>query len=477
MKPTKEQKIIHDYVLRNDGLTMTSAVAGSGKTTLLVTIANSIEKQIKGATGLYLAYNKSVATEAQKKFPKSIKCSTTHSLAYRAVVTPLKLSIGDLSYRTITEKIDYDTKLEIVQTISEYCVSSSTSFNKFASARELSPKVTKLCIKYLNAMASGKMGCTHSFYLKLYHLMLESGDITYPEFTIIALDEAGDLNPVTLAIFNLLPAKKKIMVGDPYQNIYTFNHTINCFAVMHGKGKLLPMSQSFRVKDTLATQIETFCQANIDPNMEFRGIHIEDMTISSKLFIARTNSALIAKMIECNKLGISYGLVRTPKQIFELQLILCSLKYRGFISNSKYKFLQADIDLYYTKEKLRDTYKTPLQFIKMLHADDIEIATAINTIFRYGSASIIECYSEASKHSKRGQTYLLGSCHSVKGLESDQVELSNDMNTSIEVVVKDLKTGERIREDLTLEETTELNLYYVACSRSRKSVINAEHLL
>ena len=74
MNLTKEQSTIVEHVKANTGLTKTSAEAGSGKTTLLT----AISKALPEGKGLYLAYNKSVATEAQRKFPKWVSCSTTH---------------------------------------------------------------------------------------------------------------------------------------------------------------------------------------------------------------------------------------------------------------------------------------------------------------------------------------------------------------------------------------------------------------
>src|SRR5690554_2896199 len=60
------------------------AAAGTGKTSTL--------KLLSAATpdrhGLYLAFNKSVAVEAQASFPDNTTCSTVHSLAYRQVVDP-----------------------------------------------------------------------------------------------------------------------------------------------------------------------------------------------------------------------------------------------------------------------------------------------------------------------------------------------------------------------------------------------------
>lgn len=472
MNLTKEQSTIVEHVKANTGLTKTSAVAGSGKTTLLT----AISKALPEGKGLYLAYNKSVATEAQRKFPKWVSCSTTHSLAYQTVFKTYKLHLGDFSYRAITHPVPFETKCNIVEHIDHFCLSKFRSFDDYAVSLELSPVFTTLCKHYLELMSKGKIGCTHPFYLKLFHILLAQNQITFEPFDLIMLDEAGDLNEVTLDIFELLPATRKILTGDPYQNIYSFNKTINCFAALKNKGTLLPMTQSFRVSDVIASKIEKFCQKYLDPNMHFKGVPIADKTINSRLYIARTNASLITKMMELNRLKIPYGLVRKAKQIFNLHLTLISLKRGGFVAAPELKYLQDDVDTYYKDKELQLEYKTHLNYIREIHNYDSGLVNTINSLYKYGQATIINTYEEARKHEKLNQSYMLGTSHAVKGLESDYVELADDMNLSILDITEALAAGKLKLEDLTQEQISELNLYYTACSRARKELVNAAHL-
>lgn len=475
MKATPEQKIIIDYISENDGLVMSSAVAGSGKTTLLVAIANTLAKKNNAKSGLYLAYNKAIATEAQKRFPSYVKCCTTHSLAYKPTVIEHNLKLGFFNYRSILESIKYDRKCAIVDYIKEFCLSEYTSFDNFAEAMNIPQATVTLANKYLNLMESGKIECNHEFYLKMFHIMLANNIIEFDEFDFIALDEAGDLNPVTLEIFNLLPAKKKIMVGDKLQNIYAFNHTINCFEVMKDHGITFPMSQSFRVNKKIAKRIEKFCQKYLDPNMSFKGVKIEDKSIDTRAFISRTNSALIGKMIELNEQSIPYGLTRTPKQIFALPLALCNLRLGGFIPLPEYKHLQDDVNEFYQSRDLMENHRSVLAYLRFKHDDDLALQNAINVIIRYGKSAIINCYNEASKHTKANQFYTLGTAHSTKGLEFDSVTLADDTNSAISPILNLLNNGVEL-DALSDEVRSELNLYYVACSRAKKELNNAVHL-
>ena len=57
------------------------SVPGTGKTTTLVKYA----EQRPHIRFLYVAFNKSVACEAERRFPKNVECKTVHSLAFSDV--------------------------------------------------------------------------------------------------------------------------------------------------------------------------------------------------------------------------------------------------------------------------------------------------------------------------------------------------------------------------------------------------------
>lgn len=58
-----------------------NSITGTGKTTTLVKYA----EQRPDLRFLYVSFNKSVASEAQRSFPKNVSCKTIHSLAFQDV--------------------------------------------------------------------------------------------------------------------------------------------------------------------------------------------------------------------------------------------------------------------------------------------------------------------------------------------------------------------------------------------------------
>jgi len=470
MKPTSEQQQIIDHISTTDDLVLVDSIAGSGKTSLLV----AISKAIPHKNGLYLAYNAAIAAEASRKFPKSTHCITTHALAYRAVVKQHKLFVGSFSTRDIKTPMAYDDKLLIVDYLREFCLSSFTSFPLFAKDRELPPIITTQIASYLDKMQTGKIEVTHEFYLKYFHILLANGTVNYNDFDFIMLDEAGDLNEVTLAIFKLLPSKKKIAVGDKHQNIYRFNHTINCFTVLANEGTHFKMTQSFRVASSIAKAIESFGQRYFSPSFEFKGVNLPDSTINTRADITRTNAALIHHMIQLNEMSTPYSLVRRASEIFKLPLMLCAIKYQGFISDPGYKHLQTDIDLWHESDDLKKTHSTVYGYFLYLYEEDLQLTQACRLILRYGKGQIFEAYTEAAKHEKTSQPLTLATAHSCKGLEFDEVVIASDLNDSIAKISTRLQSStSSLLSDTEIES---LNLYYVACTRAAKALYGASYI-
>jgi len=262
MNLTTEQQTIVSHIKTIDpvdeSIVLIDSVAGSGKTTLLVNIA----KELDLPNGLYLAYNKSIATEAKKKFPKSVNCSTTHSLAYQAVVKPYNLLLGDFSYRSIKERITYEHKLEIVNLIKEFCLSRFLDFDSFAEDASqlvtITPFTISLCNSYLAKMYSSEIECTHDFYLKVFHLALADNLIDYPPFSYVMLDECvvgrtgiktdNGVMSIT-SLYNLYSKGKKLPLAKSYNHktgVFEYKPIVEVFS--NGKKDTLTVTTTSGIK-------------------------------------------------------------------------------------------------------------------------------------------------------------------------------------------------------------------------------------
>lgn len=471
MNLTQEQEEITNYIkgIKDSELILVDSVAGSGKTTLL----NAIAEVLPTGQSLYLAYNKAIATSSSKKFPSYVDCRTTHSLAYRATVKQLGLRIGFFGPKDIRERLSYDDKVDLVESIREFCLSSYLSYDEFAKDNIASDP--ELAGKYLNMMYEGEIEATHDFYLKAFHLLLASDGIEQVPYELVMLDEAGDLNQVTLEIFRLLEGRVKVAVGDPYQNIYTFNHTINCFEKLKNEGTSFKLSKSFRVPNHIAAPVEAFCKAYMDPNMVFSGTDSKSAEIKTRGYISRTNAGLIGKIVELNKDNTPYGLVRKAQEIFKVPLMVAGLKYQGKIFDTAYKHIQEDVDDWYENvNNIKALNPSMLGYLKSKYDQDVGLVQAISMVIKYGRGGIFEAYAEAKDHEGKKQDFTLLTAHSSKGLEFDEVILAPDMNLCVEGTINALKLDKEY--PLTTTERESLNLYYVACTRALSKLRNAVYL-
>ena len=462
----------------DDHILKVSAVAGSSKTYTLTKIADALPHTAQ----LYLAYNKAIATEASEKFPSYVQCKTTHSLAYTPIVKyglnldgevgKPRVVVSSFTYRDIKEKIDYDTKLLLVQYLEAFYLSRHCTLYDFCIEYNLEDDIYDILYKYFMAMVNNTIPCTHSFYLKMYHILLVTGCIHYDKpYDLLLLDEAGDLNPVTLEIFKALPARVKIMVGDPFQNIYSFNHTINGFHALRDIGVTKTLSTSFRCSTAIADTVESFCQRHLDPSFVFHGIDHADTTIRSEAIISRTNSGLIEHMISLTEAHIPFHTTRPPKEIFADMLTLMTLKEGCKILNHNLKFIQKDVDEYFKSKSLQSKYKTCLIYINALYKEEERsIKIAAQTIFNHGATDIYAAYNFAKKCDESSETFplTLTTAHSSKGLTFDSVTLSDDFDLDD---ILEMPSDER-----QPSQVEEIRLYYVACTRSRLKLVNAKYL-
>lgn len=468
MTTTVEQSAIITFVQDavkedRDEIILVPAVAGAGKTYLL----QQLVKNVRHTSGVYLSYNKSIATEAATKFPSSIKCLTANALAYRNTVKQLGLRVGNFGYKEIKEKIPYESKAEVVAVLKEFCLSSYLEFDEFVEAKQVSAVVAPVVKRYLEKMYSGEIECSHDFYMKTFHIHLADGSMTFQKEDFLLIDESGDLNEVTLEIFKLFPARIKVAVGDSSQNIYGFNHTVNAFELLSNEGTTFQLTKSFRVSEKIAQRISAFCQKHVDSEMQFEGIALDNDTIESRAIISRTNSGMVGAMIGLIADGIPFKLVRSPQEIFKVPLMVCYFKYQGEILDPVYKHLQDDIDEWYEDENLRREFKSPLAMLSERYEFDIPLINAIRLVLSKGKQTILSTYDKVQQQLNVPSTLTLATAHSVKGLEFDEVIILDDLNSSVEAAVMNPTAAESIQE---------LNLYYVACSRARKALHNAIHM-
>lgn len=480
MTHTPEQStIIKTCLDPNVKLVTVEAVSGAGKTATLIEIA----KALKPKSGLYLAYNKAIATEASSKFNgTAIECSTIHSLAYRATVEPYGLKVGIFKARDIDKKVEWEYRLLIASAIEDFCLSSSLSLAEHIETvpeyAEMPEEIKQIALQYLDMMTSGKIQSNHSFYLKFYHVLLALGEIQPPKVDVLMLDEFGDITGLTLEIFKLIEAKLKIAVGDSMQTIYRFNKTINGFKALEGQGTKLHLSQSFRVSAPIAERIQEFCHIHDHPAIDFQGMNYATIPkFTSAAYIFRTNGALIGEMVRLKQMSIPYNLTRSVKTLFSLILTMMNLKKDMIVHDPQYKFIEKDVAKFFAKQDLQQHYRTPIRYIADRHAEDVAIQSVIRLLSIHSFSVLYDVYNDAKAHEASSETHYLTltTAHSAKGLEYDSVTIMQDLNEAFSRTYEEYRENpdDPIAAEYYEDET---KLYYVATSRAKYELNHADCL-
>jgi superfamily I DNA/RNA helicase len=508
MALTNEQQEAADNVLADiknytgtTRFTAIRAIAGSGKSSTLRALTYQIDEQIPKPSDVphdifYMVFNKSMQKEAlEKGFPDRTSISTIHALAYRYVVAPAKLRIGNVRASDLPHKLPFKDKIISINLVNDFAVSEFLDYETYLESygiegmRQKEKRFISLARDYMNGMISGQYPISHNFYMKIFHKLLASGSITFDSIpSCILFDEAQDAVPVALEIFRHFPSKAKVFVGDANQNIYGFMNTVSIFDKIT-EAKEFSLTQSFRVNKTLALKIESFCQNMIQEDFIFKGVPT-DPGINTKAYIYRSNSSVIQKAIELTSKGIDFNLVRDISDMFDLPIMIISINSKTIrkiakIIRPEHYFLIEDFYEYIDFKDINGNEgRTFTSFVREKHKGDDTVDLACAQIITYGPAKMLKVSTMLKERDKMniGADITVCTAHSSKGLEFDQVIIGEDLNEKVEEIREKLEEviGKNpiapIFKELPDNIKSEIYLYYVATTRCKKELINATHI-
>jgi hypothetical protein len=463
LKFTPEQGDIIDHVEAKDGILLVHAGAGTGKTFIAKHIANLLDPR----KGLYTAFNKAIVEEGTSRFHgTNMECKTFHALAYKHVKPTQKIS--DLTYTCIEENISYPFKFEIITAIDMFYVSRSVDMYQFFEdhiPEEDPARNTKidLCIKYVEKMVNDELPPTFNFMLKFFHLMLVEGTANC-DYDLVILDEINDTTAVALEIFKLIPAAKKIGLGETNQAIYHFLNLVNGFEELADE-PVLYLTHSWRCSEIIAQSIQNFMRKDVSEDFNFVGT--DDPVANGKFLYCTMTNALIVSEIQ-NRIDKNKGfhLLRKISEIFAAPMAVASAAAGKVPYQKKYGFLADEYKNYVKKREKGQSYMMYL----LENVDDFEVQSAIRLLlsFQRKNINLFDLYKKA-KESPVDLNYTIATVFTSKGLEFETVEIGDDLNVKIESIREN--GGIQNQEDLVA-----YRCYYVACSRAGKNLLSARAL-
>ena len=468
---TKEQQNAVDVVMsQQNGILAINAVAGSGKTHT----AHNIIKAVQPKTGFYSAFNKAIVTDSKQKFGNLIDCKTFHALAYK-YVQPSK-SIEDLHYNTIKEDLPYEDKAVIIETLDNFFRSSSVDIQNYVETHCHNLELQGFIVHYANKMLDGEIPPTFNYLLKCLHLMLLHNEVQI-DFDLLLYDEVQDVTSVTLEIFKLINAKRKVMLGDTYQNIYSFMDTVNAFEELKDVN-LFKLTKSFRCNEDIADEVEKFGMKYLEDDFVFSGNEFIIPESQYKVaYISRTNAMLIERMYKLINQRQSFKLTRDIKDIFSLPTALLMASQGKPVFEKKYKYLERE---YHKWQDVKKTYKTYFEYIVDITEDSL-LESVSKMLLNFSQKGInIFKLRESVTNLIPNSNIILTTAHAFKGLEMDNVYIEDDLNNSVNRTILRMKELSRMVPDdprnyLTKEQKEDLNTYYVALSRAKTGIVNVNY--
>lgn len=462
-KPTDEQCEALDLATAGKTFKI-SAYAGSGKTSTLKLVGDKLSHK----RGLYLAFNKSIASEAQRKFKKNITCKTFHSLAYQAspkyITEKIKnprMMPTDISKMFSVKQAPlplakshgselctyWDIGLIIENCINNFCItaekkinighvlSSMPSWADPAGCTDFASKMLQPCQDFWEMCVdpNKQIRISHSVYLKHWAL---NDPIIQEDFCLF--DEAQDADPIMLDVLRKQD-KQVIWVGDRHQSIYGFRGAENAMQALHIPE--VKLTKSFRFGEAVAETANLIFRTLLDENVPLVGNERIDSTVGMvdqpDAFLVRTNSGALTLAIQLAEDG------RKPQveiDIDELNRLMWDVQK---IKNNE----PVDKDSAYFGF---NSWKEVINYVEENKSCDIGPFSKL--IENNGVGRI---RSVISKLSKADGDCVISTAHKSKGLEFQNVLLHDDFEWD--------KDG---LNDGPLVELDESRLIYVAATRA-----------
>lgn len=245
---TKEQEQIIEAATKTKDNLMINACAGCGKTSTL----EMIERVVDVRPILYLCYNKKIADDARERMLSTTTVRTFNALGHRIwqkfvgktlALNPRKTQ--DILRTMIDEVKDRTTKGEMWDSfwavVAGVALAKAIGYvpeGKFTQAKRLCTQSTlhstldespdDLTSDLIDAVLTHSIAAAYEGNIdyndQVYMPSLFGG--VFPQFPLVKVDEAQDLNPVNHAILDKLVKHRLIAVGDPWQSIYGFRGAV-----------------------------------------------------------------------------------------------------------------------------------------------------------------------------------------------------------------------------------------------------------
>ncbi len=466
LKLTDEQSDAVDLFRTSRSLKV-SAFAGTGKTSTLTAMASST-----GASGVYLAFNKSIAQEASGRFPRTVDCRTTHSIAYRALPSGLRSNPAKLTQAMSGNRVARLLDLEELRvadvtirarslgyltsrTIQRFCQSGDATIEPrhvpmTGKLQQLDAKYQDEFALFVSKLAShlwsrmvdpgSDAPLGHDGYLKLWSLSRPR-----LHYDFVLLDEAQDTNEAVLSVLRAQGCQLTL-VGDQYQQIYEWRGATNAMASVATDAEAY-LTRSFRFGSRLADAATSILRI-LKETRSVLGDPDKDTRIesgrSAGTILCRTNAGVIDVVVDALQEGRTPFVVGGVNELVRLLEDVSRLRAGQPADSPEFFGFRNWAELVdFSQSEEGETLRS---FVKI-----------VNT---YGEGRLISQLRSVAK-SESAADLIVSTGHKAKGREWDSVALNSDF----EPRVSKSDPGKSV---LSREEA---QLLYVAVTRAKSLLV------
>ncbi|MEU6340204.1 UvrD-helicase domain-containing protein [Streptomyces sp. NPDC046977] len=474
MNPTTEQTTAIDTY--GDGVDLVlQAGAGCGKSSTLEMTARSDSRRRM----LYVAYNKSIASEAARSFPGNVTCKTGHGLAFAPCFLPrinrprqtAKDAADALDVRAVlgilgavpTIKNDMGMITPMVtkvimrvalRTVERFCYSADPEITDHhvphidgLDKPETRGALLELVMPVAAAAwqdiisADGVLKYTHDYYLKRWAL----GRPRLPA-DVVLLDEAQDTNDVLSSVLLAQHHAQRIAVGDSAQQIYSWrgaNDALSKF-VQQLNAPELTLSQSFRFGPAIASQANLWLRL-INAPLRLTGWDACDSSVgpvdAPDAVLCRTNAGAMGLLLEALDDGVKVAMVGGRDDLRRLAWAAEALQAGRPTDHPEFM-----------------AFPSWTAVREYANEEDNSLKVLVDLIDEHGTAAILSAADSLIDEKKAD--LVISTAHKAKGREWDYVRIHGDFKAPR----PDAQTGH-----ITLRRE-EARLAYVAVTRARRGL-------
>ncbi|KAM4615291.1 F-box DNA helicase 1 [Polymixia lowei] len=508
---TQEQQEVLNHDIQRDHVVKIMAFAGTGKTSTLVRYA----EQRPHLRFLYVAFNKSVANQAQRCFPGNVACKTIHSMAYSDIgkryqirkkltsnLKPFSIAWvlpegrgGFVHAKVVTTTLNAymasaDQHIDCSHVPSTYKstrgeIKQLDYHGQMQYVRDAQEIWRKM--KDLNETRQGAHHMTHDGYLKLWQLQNPRPCLS-DEYDVIFIDEAQDCTPAIMDIL-LSQSCGKILVGDPHQQIYTFRGAVNALhTVPHTH--IYYLTQSFRFGAEIAYVAATILKVcknvkkilvggNQEGSVSGESVDAAEM-LRTGVASARGKTAVLSR----SNVGVFSEAVRVTDANPN-----CRIHFVGGVANAD---LNKILDIWlltqaeFKRERpIQDSFIRSFLKSKMggyaglkayiIQTEDRELEAKMVMVEKYKDRipTLVKRLKACNEDDFCNADFILGTVHKAKGLEFDTVVLCDDF-AKVPCARHNIPQVSSFScGDVSADEW---NLLYVAVTRAKTSLVITKNI-